>query len=95
MFTHHVGIGHIIYSGVLNSAFSGRKPDKTEVDEELGGCLHCSHPLPLTQLDCPQCKNTLPYCIITVSENYILPKWTLRDIHRVLLSLRGAYSSYA
>jgi WD repeat-containing protein 19 len=52
-----------------------RKPDKTEAEEEVGGCPHCSHPLPLTQLNCPQCKNTLPYCIIT-GQHMMKDNWT-------------------
>ena len=44
-----------------------RKPDKNEVEEPLEPCPKCEYLLPQTKLDCPQCKNTLPYCIITVS----------------------------
>ena len=43
-----------------------RKRDKIEVEEETAPCAYCSHPLPLSHLDCPQCKSTLPYCIVTV-----------------------------
>jgi WD repeat-containing protein 19 len=52
-----------------------RKPDKTELEEEVRGCLHCSHPLPLTSLDCPQCKNTLHYCIVT-GQHMVKDNWT-------------------
>ena len=44
-----------------------RKPDKSEVEEQLDPCPNCDYLLPQTVLDCPQCKSTLPYCIITVS----------------------------
>ena len=43
-----------------------RKPDKTEIEEPLDACPYCSYPVPQTQLDCPECKQHLPYCIITV-----------------------------
>eukprot|EP00794_Sanderia_malayensis_P019431 gene19431-21353_t len=42
-----------------------RKPDKTEEEEPVDSCPHCSHPVPQSRLDCPECKNNLPYCIIT------------------------------
>ncbi len=46
-----------------------RKPDKSELEEELAPCPNCSYLLPQTKLDCPQCKSTLPYCIVTVRAN--------------------------
>jgi WD repeat-containing protein 19 len=48
-----------------------RKPDKTEEEEPLTPCPYCGFQLPETALTCPECKNNLPYCIITVS--YISP----------------------
>ncbi|XP_046339799.1 WD repeat-containing protein 19-like isoform X2 [Haliotis rufescens] len=42
-----------------------RKPDKTEEDEPLSPCPVCGFQLPETELMCPECKNNLPYCIIT------------------------------
>lgn len=53
----------------INSAF--RKPDKTEEDEPQDPCPYCGNEVPQTKLDCPECKNTIPYCIITVSNNWI------------------------
>lgn len=50
---------------VLN--FDFRKPDKTEEDEPQDPCPYCGNEVPQTKLDCPECKNTIPYCIITVS----------------------------
>ena len=43
-----------------------RKPDKSEIEEPLEPCPYCAHPVPQTKLDCPQCKNNIPYCIVTV-----------------------------
>ncbi|XP_066931056.1 WD repeat-containing protein 19-like isoform X2 [Clytia hemisphaerica] len=42
-----------------------RKPDKTEEEEPLDACPFCSYPVPQTQLDCPECKQHLPYCVVT------------------------------
>ncbi|XP_046853283.1 WD repeat-containing protein 19-like [Xenia sp. Carnegie-2017] len=42
-----------------------RKPDKTEEEEERDACPYCEYLLPQTKLDCPECKNNIPYCIIT------------------------------
>lgn len=44
-----------------------RKPDKTEEEEALTPCPVCGFQLPETELLCPDCKNNLPYCIVTVS----------------------------
>lgn len=44
-----------------------RKPDKTEEEEASDACPYCEYILPQTKLDCPECKNNIPYCIITVS----------------------------
>ena len=52
---------------MINSPF--RKPDKTEEDEPQDPCPYCGNEVPQTKLDCPECKNTIPYCIITVSNN--------------------------
>ncbi|KAK7098094.1 WD repeat-containing protein 19-like [Littorina saxatilis] len=42
-----------------------RKPDKTEEEEPQTPCPVCAFQLPETELMCPDCKNTLPYCIVT------------------------------
>ncbi|KAI0219651.1 WD repeat-containing protein 19 [Lamellibrachia satsuma] len=42
-----------------------RKPDKTEEEEPNSPCPYCNFELPQTQLMCPECKNNLPYCIVT------------------------------
>jgi len=42
-----------------------RKPDKSEEEEQLSPCPYCKTKIPTTQLDCPSCKNTIPYCIAT------------------------------
>ena len=44
-----------------------RKPDKTEEEEPLTPCPVCGFQLPETELMCPDCKNQLPYCVVTVS----------------------------
>ena len=45
-----------------------RKPDKSEEEEGSSPCPYCDFNLPDTDLTCPECKNSLPYCIITVSK---------------------------
>ena len=47
-----------------------RKPDKTEEEEGLTACPYCAFNLPETDIMCPDCKNTIPYCIVTVSSFY-------------------------
>ncbi|KXJ24500.1 WD repeat-containing protein 19 [Exaiptasia diaphana] len=42
-----------------------RKPDKTEEEEAQDPCPYCNYEVQQTKLDCPECKNTIPYCIIT------------------------------
>jgi len=42
-----------------------RKPAKTEEDEGVSACPYCGVKSPNSQLDCPQCKNRVPYCIAT------------------------------
>ncbi|GFR90645.1 WD repeat-containing protein 19-like [Elysia marginata] len=42
-----------------------RKPDKTEEEEPLTPCPVCGFQIPETELLCPDCKNNLPYCVIT------------------------------
>ena len=44
-----------------------RKPDKSEVEEPQYPCPHCDQMVPEMQLDCPECKNTISYCIASVS----------------------------
>ncbi|KAK2164923.1 hypothetical protein LSH36_57g01034 [Paralvinella palmiformis] len=42
-----------------------RKPDKSEEEEQQTSCPYCEFKLPETELVCPDCKNNIPYCIIT------------------------------
>ena len=44
----------------LSSATSGVRST-----DERSPCPFCNHMLPVMELDCPSCKNTIPYCIIT------------------------------
>lgn len=43
-----------------------RRPCKDEFEEDLSPCPFCESVLPTTDLDCPSCKNWVPYCIVTV-----------------------------
>jgi WD repeat-containing protein 19 len=55
-----------------------RKPDKSaqdeEGDEEVTPCPNCNTMLPATQLDCPSCKNAIPYCIAT-GKHMVFDDW--------------------
>jgi len=42
-----------------------RKPTKQEDDEPVTPCPYCAMKSPCSTLDCPQCKNHVPYCIAT------------------------------
>ncbi|XP_059172519.1 WD repeat-containing protein 19-like [Physella acuta] len=42
-----------------------RKPERTEEEEPLTPCPFCGFQIPETELLCPDCKNNIPYCIIT------------------------------
>lgn len=60
-----------------------RRPCKDEIDEEESPCPHCNSMLPITQLDCSNCKNWVSYCIVTVRHSFSLGSWLLlRPIYR-------------
>ncbi|XP_022086384.1 WD repeat-containing protein 19-like [Acanthaster planci] len=42
-----------------------RKPDKSEQEEATSPCPYCKYGLENTELVCPECKNNIPYCIVT------------------------------
>jgi WD repeat-containing protein 19 len=44
----------------------------SEEKEPNTPCPYCDGPVPETELNCSQCKNTIPFCIATVciSTNY-------------------------
>eukprot|EP01105_Mastigella_eilhardi_P003885 TRINITY_DN1506_c0_g1_i1.p1 TRINITY_DN1506_c0_g1~~TRINITY_DN1506_c0_g1_i1.p1 ORF type:complete len:773 (-),score=230.44 TRINITY_DN1506_c0_g1_i1:109-2148(-) len=52
-----------------------RKMDKTEDVEKTTPCPNCSQHLFRTELDCPNCKSFLPWCIIT-GRHMVLDDWT-------------------
>jgi WD repeat-containing protein 19 len=43
------------------------RPEESEKDEVKTPCPFCSHLVPESVLECSQCKNSLPYCIASVS----------------------------
>ncbi|XP_068702093.1 WD repeat-containing protein 19-like [Montipora foliosa] len=53
-----------------------RKPDKTEEEEAQDPCPYCDNEIAQTKLDCPECKNTIPYCIIT-GRHMVKNNWTM------------------
>ena len=46
-----------------------RRPDKTEEEESTSACPYCNFELTDMELSCPECKNHIPYCIATVSND--------------------------
>jgi hypothetical protein len=42
-----------------------RKPQKTEESPILTPCPYCTNPVADAELQCDQCRNNLPYCILT------------------------------
>lgn len=52
-----------------------RKPPKGGKDDEISGdppepltpCPYCTNVLPETEVYCNNCKNNIPFCIVTVS----------------------------
>eukprot|EP00817_Percolomonadidae_sp_ATCC50343_P006499 CAMPEP_0117428804 /NCGR_PEP_ID=MMETSP0758-20121206/8434_1 /TAXON_ID=63605 /ORGANISM="Percolomonas cosmopolitus, Strain AE-1 (ATCC 50343)" /LENGTH=1219 /DNA_ID=CAMNT_0005215371 /DNA_START=468 /DNA_END=4125 /DNA_ORIENTATION=- len=42
-----------------------KNPDGAGEDEKLSPCPYCNYQLARTELECPSCKNELPYCIVT------------------------------
>ena len=57
---------------VIGSIFIVRKPDKSEEEEPTSPCPFCNFKMKETELMCPECKNEVPYCIVTVSISYKL-----------------------
>ncbi|PAA79483.1 hypothetical protein BOX15_Mlig021619g2, partial [Macrostomum lignano] len=42
-----------------------RRPDKTELEDEQTPCPYCGTQMPSMELQCQQCRNNIPYCIVT------------------------------
>ena len=43
-----------------------RRPTKDMSEEAASPCPHCHTSVPVAELDCPNCKNWLAYCIVSV-----------------------------
>ncbi|GAQ81709.1 hypothetical protein KFL_000880240 [Klebsormidium nitens] len=52
-----------------------RRERGDEADEPAAACPHCAAAIPATQLECPSCKNSLPYCVAT-GRHMVLGDWT-------------------
>ncbi|XP_007496615.1 WD repeat-containing protein 19 isoform X2 [Monodelphis domestica] len=53
-----------------------RRPDTSEVEEVSTPCPFCEFPLPESELLCPGCKNSIPYCIAT-GRHMLKDDWTV------------------
>ena len=42
-----------------------RPKTNTEPKEPCSPCPHCMHPVAASALECPNCKNVIPYCIVS------------------------------
>eukprot|EP01063_Lacrimia_lanifica_P024004 TRINITY_DN3196_c0_g1_i1.p1 TRINITY_DN3196_c0_g1~~TRINITY_DN3196_c0_g1_i1.p1 ORF type:complete len:1447 (+),score=641.41 TRINITY_DN3196_c0_g1_i1:187-4527(+) len=47
----------------------------TDPVDEVGPCPFCATPLPMSMLDCPRCKNNVPFCIAT-GQHMLMDEWT-------------------
>ncbi|ORX55502.1 hypothetical protein BCR36DRAFT_581508 [Piromyces finnis] len=52
-----------------------RRPDKSEIEEPSTPCPFCGSPVTETTLDCLECKNHIPYCIVT-GQHMVLDDWS-------------------
>jgi WD repeat-containing protein 19 len=53
-----------------------RKPVKVDDDPELlSPCPFCNFEIPETQLECPQCKNNIPFCIAS-GKHMVVSEWS-------------------
>lgn len=53
-----------------------RKPVKVDDDPEpLSPCPHCAYQIPETSLECPQCKNNLPFCVAS-GKHMVVSEWS-------------------
>ncbi|KXS18330.1 hypothetical protein M427DRAFT_153144 [Gonapodya prolifera JEL478] len=53
-----------------------RRPEKDERDEAKSPCPFCETLLPETALACTECKNRLPYCIVT-GRHMVTSEWSV------------------
>jgi WD repeat-containing protein 19 len=42
-----------------------RRPQQAEEEESLSPCPYCDQDFSDYELNCPSCRNTIPYCITT------------------------------
>ncbi|KAG7395718.1 WD repeat-containing protein 19 [Phytophthora boehmeriae] len=52
-----------------------RRPNKEQPPDTRTPCPCCSHELAEAELDCPTCKNSIPYCVVT-GYHMVKDDWT-------------------
>jgi WD repeat-containing protein 19 len=77
-----------------------RRPNQSEEDEQLTPCPFCETPLPVSMLDCPTCKNFVPYCVSTgmhvvASDLCVCPACRFPSLHSALTAQLAVESSCA
>eukprot|EP01064_Diplonema_japonicum_P002002 TRINITY_DN11304_c0_g1_i1.p1 TRINITY_DN11304_c0_g1~~TRINITY_DN11304_c0_g1_i1.p1 ORF type:complete len:1431 (+),score=452.89 TRINITY_DN11304_c0_g1_i1:1321-5613(+) len=58
-----------------NNGKKKTEADLTDPPEPVGPCPFCNTAVPMTMLDCPRCKNNVPYCIAT-GQHMLLSEWS-------------------
>jgi WD repeat-containing protein 19 len=53
-----------------------RRPSNEEEVESSSACPYCAFSIPDSLLDCPSCRNSIPYCI-TTGRHMVLDDWTV------------------
>lgn len=74
------------YKKLIFGIIRKKRFSEEEQEEERTPCPHCSYKLPATELNCPSCKNEIPYCIVTgrhmVEEDWCMcPKCKFPALH--------------
>jgi WD repeat-containing protein 19 len=69
-----------------------RKPVRTEDEEETSPCPYCAFPVINTNLDCTNCKRTLPWCIVT-GQHMVASSWSSCPSCKST-ALHGAFNTY-
>ena len=65
-----------------------RRREEEETEEKATSCPYCSASVPETTLDCPACRNQIPFCIASVGDERL---WVLY-VCRAFISQRMTFA---